>query len=69
MDINKCVYVYFARIGLIVSGSSDKIIYIWDVENAGDPIFSLIDHTDNVCALDITPSGYIVSGSWDKYVD
>ncbi|CAG8635707.1 7248_t:CDS:10, partial [Paraglomus occultum] len=52
--------------GLIVSGSSDKIIHVWDVENAGDPIFSLIDHADNVCALDITPSGHIVSGSWDK---
>ncbi|RIA79278.1 WD40-repeat-containing domain protein [Glomus cerebriforme] len=52
--------------GLIVSGSSDKTINVFDPENAQDPIYSLIGHSDNVCALDVTPSGYIVSGSWDK---
>ncbi|CAI2193170.1 1527_t:CDS:10, partial [Funneliformis geosporum] len=52
--------------GLIISGSSDKIINVFDLDNAQDPIYSLIGHSDNVCALDITPSGHIVSGSWDK---
>uniref|UniRef100_U9TKA7 Phospholipase A-2-activating protein n=1 Tax=Rhizophagus irregularis (strain DAOM 181602 / DAOM 197198 / MUCL 43194) TaxID=747089 RepID=U9TKA7_RHIID len=52
--------------GLVVSGSSDKTINVFDLENAQDPIYSLIGHSDNVCALDVTPSGYIVSGSWDK---
>lgn len=52
--------------GLIISGSSDKIINVFDLDDVQDPIYSLIGHSDNVCALDITPSGHIVSGSWDK---
>jgi phospholipase A-2-activating protein len=52
--------------GLIISGSSDKTINVFDLENAQDPIYSLIGHSENVCALDVTPSGYVVSGSWDK---
>ncbi|CAG8607111.1 16751_t:CDS:10 [Funneliformis mosseae] len=47
-------------------GSSDKIINVFDLDDVQDPIYSLIGHSDNVCALDITPSGHIVSGSWDK---
>lgn len=31
-----------------------------------DPVFSLLGHTDNICALDVTPGGVIISGSWDK---
>ncbi|KAF0360437.1 phospholipase A-2-activating protein [Gigaspora margarita] len=52
--------------GLVISGSSDKTINVFDVENAQEPAYSLIGHSDNVCALDVTPSGFIVSGSWDK---
>lgn len=62
------IYIENYYKGLIVSGSSDKTINVFDLENAQDPIYSLIGHSDNVCALDVTPSGYIVSGSWDKYV-
>ncbi|CAG8706467.1 1987_t:CDS:10, partial [Dentiscutata erythropus] len=52
--------------GLVISGSSDKTINVFDVDNAQEPAYSLIGHSDNVCALDVTPSGFIVSGSWDK---
>lgn len=55
-------------LGLVVSGSSDKTINVFDVEDAQEPIYTLIGHTDNICSLDVTPSGFIVSGSWDKYV-
>ncbi|CAG8450554.1 5304_t:CDS:2 [Acaulospora morrowiae] len=52
--------------GLIISGSSDKSINVFDADQSQEPIYTLIGHQDNVCALDITPSGFIVSGSWDK---
>ena len=62
------IYLKFHYAGLIISGSSDKTINVFDLENAQDPIYSLIGHSDNVCALDVSPSGHIISGSWDKYV-
>ncbi|CAG8838329.1 3928_t:CDS:2, partial [Racocetra persica] len=52
--------------GLVISGSSDKTINVFDIQNPQEPAYSLIGHSDNVCALDVTPSGFIVSGSWDK---
>ncbi|KAF9168456.1 hypothetical protein DFQ26_007587 [Actinomortierella ambigua] len=52
--------------GLIVTGGSDKLIHIWDPENAGDPLYTLVGHKDNVCSLFADASGHIVSGSWDK---
>nr|CAG8451216.1 2161_t:CDS:10 [Entrophospora candida] len=52
--------------GLIVSGSSDKTINVFDAENAGEPIYSLIGHSGNICTLEVTPSNHIISGSWDK---
>ncbi|KAI8372759.1 WD40-repeat-containing domain protein [Radiomyces spectabilis] len=33
-----------------------------------EPLYTLIGHTANVCALAVTPTGHIVSGSWDKTV-
>ncbi|CAG8524432.1 17428_t:CDS:10 [Racocetra fulgida] len=53
--------------GLVISGSSDKTINVFDIQNPQEPVYSLIGHSDNVCALDVTPSGFIASGSWDKY--
>ncbi|CAJ0765247.1 24835_t:CDS:2, partial [Entrophospora sp. SA101] len=50
---------------LIVSGSSDKTINVFDAENAGEPIYSLIGHSGNICTLEVTPSNHIISGSWD----
>ncbi|KAJ3415623.1 hypothetical protein HDV05_004499 [Chytridiales sp. JEL 0842] len=52
--------------GLIASGSSDKTINVFDVSNPGEPVFSLVGHTDTVCALAQTSDGLVVSGSWDK---
>ncbi|CAG8434421.1 1374_t:CDS:10 [Diversispora eburnea] len=52
--------------GLIISGSNDKTINVFDIEASHEPIRTLIGHTGNVCSLDVTPSGFIVSGSWDK---
>lgn len=31
-----------------------------------EPSYSLLGHSENVCALDATASGLIISGSWDK---
>ncbi|PVU85161.1 hypothetical protein BB559_007181 [Furculomyces boomerangus] len=50
----------------IVTGGSDKIIYVWDSMDCSEPIYSLIGHEENVCVLAALKNGGIVSGSWDK---
>ncbi|KAG0234808.1 hypothetical protein BGW41_000987 [Actinomortierella wolfii] len=52
--------------GLIVTGGADKLIHVWNPENAGDPLYTLVGHKDNVCSLFADANGNIVSGSWDK---
>ncbi|KAL0077581.1 WD40-repeat-containing domain protein [Phycomyces blakesleeanus] len=52
--------------GLFVSGGSDKLINICDPSQTASPLYTLVGHTENVCALDVSPGGDIVSGSWDK---
>ncbi|KAF8891244.1 phospholipase A-2-activating protein [Infundibulicybe gibba] len=53
--------------GYAVTGGQDTVINIFSLASPKDePDFSLIGHTENVCALDVTPGGAIVSGSWDK---
>lgn len=52
--------------GLIVSGGSDKFINVYDPSQPAEPRYTLIGHSENVSALATTPSGHIVSGSWDK---
>ncbi|KAG0370161.1 WD40-repeat-containing domain protein [Gamsiella multidivaricata] len=52
--------------GLIITGGSDKLINVWDPENASEPVYTLVGHTDNVCSLYADTDGHIVSGSWDK---
>ncbi|KAL0946557.1 hypothetical protein HGRIS_012762 [Hohenbuehelia grisea] len=53
--------------GFVVTGSQDTIVNVFALDKAKDePDFSLIGHTENVCALNATPNGTIVSGSWDK---
>ncbi|KAG5463048.1 MAG: WD40-repeat-containing domain protein [Olpidium bornovanus] len=54
--------------GLVASGSSDKTINVFDPRSPQEPVFSLIGHADNVCALQVDADGNIISGSWDKYV-
>ncbi|KAJ3214859.1 hypothetical protein HDU67_001124 [Dinochytrium kinnereticum] len=50
--------------GLIISGGSDKLINVFDV-NDEKPLYTLIGHTDTVCCL-ANYGKAIVSGSWDK---
>ncbi|KAF8163523.1 phospholipase A-2-activating protein [Crassisporium funariophilum] len=53
--------------GYAVTGGQDAVINVFNLEAPkDDPDFSLIGHTENICALDITPGGAIISGSWDK---
>lgn len=41
-------------------------IFVLDSFNKEDPEYSLVGHTDNVCAIHVGPAGVIISGSWDK---
>ncbi|KAJ3722797.1 phospholipase A-2-activating protein [Lentinula guzmanii] len=53
--------------GYAVTGGQDAIVNVFSLSSSKeDPDFSLLGHSDNVCALDVTPSGTIVSGSWDR---
>ncbi|RCI02530.1 hypothetical protein CU098_008691 [Rhizopus stolonifer] len=52
--------------GLIVSSGSDKFINVYDPSHPQEPRYTLVGHTENVSTLTTTPSGYIVSGSWDN---
>ncbi|KND02975.1 uncharacterized protein SPPG_08978 [Spizellomyces punctatus DAOM BR117] len=51
--------------GLFASAGSDKIIAVFDPTLPKNALYSLIGHTDNVCALSTAPNGDIISGSWD----
>jgi len=56
-----------ARQGYAVTGGQDTAINVFRLDSPkDDPDFSLLGHTENVCALDTAPSGVIISGSWDK---
>ena len=57
------------RKGYVVTGGQDAIVNIFSLASLrDDPNFSLLGHTANVCALDTSPDGTIISGSWDQYV-
>jgi phospholipase A-2-activating protein len=54
-------------IGYVAAGGQEAVINIFSLDSPKpDPDFTLVGHTDNICALDVTPAGTIVSGSWDK---
>ncbi|KAF8637390.1 hypothetical protein AX17_002886 [Amanita inopinata Kibby_2008] len=53
--------------GYAVAGGQDTVINIFSLANPReDPDFTLVGHSDNVCALAATASGTIISGSWDR---
>jgi phospholipase A-2-activating protein len=53
--------------GYAITGGQDTVINVFRLDSPkDDPDFSLLGHTENVCALDAIPSGVIISGSWDK---
>lgn len=55
--------------GYIVTGGQDSIINIWSIEpSREEPLYTLLGHSDNVCALHVSGDGTIISGSWDKCV-
>lgn len=54
--------------GLIVSGGKDTFVDVRQPNSPADqdPERLLIGHSQNVCSLDVSPTGnYIVSGGWD----
>ncbi|KAI0006182.1 WD40-repeat-containing domain protein [Russula compacta] len=53
--------------GYIVVGSQDSTINIWAIgPSQEEPLYTLLGHSDNVCALHVGGDGTIISGSWDK---
>jgi phospholipase A-2-activating protein len=53
--------------GYAVTGGQDTVINVFSLESSKeDPDFSLVGHADNVCALDVSAGGAIISGSWDR---
>ena len=55
--------------GYIVTGGQDSVINIWAIgPSREEPLYTLLGHSDNVCALHVGGSGTIISGSWDKWV-
>ena len=53
--------------GILVSGSFDNTIIIWDAENERE-IRRLRGHTCSIRSLAITSDGFIISGSEDYFV-
>ncbi|KAI3633870.1 hypothetical protein MIR68_008202 [Amoeboaphelidium protococcarum] len=56
--------------GVILSGSMDKTICVWNVDAEGtvsEPDYQLVGHSDCVCTLGVLDQ-VVVSGSWDKSV-
>ncbi|RKP17919.1 PFU-domain-containing protein [Rozella allomycis CSF55] len=66
--VNSLAVVNHADFGdLILSGGSDKIVYGYSVEGMEEePIITLVGHESNVCSIDVSNNGLIVTGSWDK---
>ena len=62
-------YLSSHLLGYVVTGGQDTVINVFSL-GAGDkeePDFSLIGHTENVCALNAAPAGNtLISGSWDQ---
>ncbi|RKO92460.1 WD40-repeat-containing domain protein [Blyttiomyces helicus] len=51
--------------GLIVSAGSDKLILVFDPSLPDNPLYTLVGHSENVCALGAGLGGDVLSGSWD----
>ena len=60
---------YLIHIGYAVIGGQETVINVFSLDSPKEePSYSLLGHTENVCTLDVTPEGSIISGSWDKQV-
>lgn len=52
-----------------MTGGHDTVINVFPLDSEREePAYSLLGHTENVCALDATANGLIISGSWDRCV-
>lgn len=52
-----------------MTGGQEAIVNVFSLDMTKDePDYSLVGHSENICALDTTPGGAIISGSWDKCV-
>jgi phospholipase A-2-activating protein len=55
--------------GYAITGGQDGIVNVFILgDPSTDPAYSLLGHSANVCALATSPTGAIVSGSWDSFV-
>jgi len=62
-------YQYLIYTGYVVTGGQETVINVFSLDSSREePSYSLLGHTENVCTLDVTPGGSIISGSWDKRV-
>lgn len=53
--------------GYMVTGGAETVINVYPLDSpSNEPKYALIGHRDNVCTLNASPSGLIISGSWDK---
>ena len=53
----------------IISGSHDKVIYIWNAETGEAVTMPLAGHTNAVTTVAVSPDNkHIISGSWDKTI-
>lgn len=54
-----------------MTGGQDTVINVFSLQEPtkDEPAFSLIGHSENVCALDARTDGTIISGSWDRCVE
>ena len=60
---------YLWHAGYVVTGGTDTVINVFPLDSTQEePAYSLLGHTENVCALNATESGLIISGSWDRRV-
>ncbi|KAI8902774.1 WD40-repeat-containing domain protein [Globomyces pollinis-pini] len=52
--------------GILVSGGSDKLIYGFNPHQPEEIYWKLEGHKENICALAVSDTGELISGSWDK---
>ncbi|PFH54172.1 hypothetical protein AMATHDRAFT_72694 [Amanita thiersii Skay4041] len=53
--------------GFAVTGGQDTVINVFSLSSPkDDPDYTLVGHSENVCALAATAGGTIISGSWDR---
>ena len=56
-------------LGYAVTAGQDMVINVYRLDSLQEePVYTLIGHEHNVCALHAASDGTIISGSWDWYV-